>query len=246
MFVSILKRSVASTMAAGLIVAAAGFSGPATLGSGDLVNVACQKNYPSKIATFTTVRLNDSLQSYGAGNVANVKVGSSSGQPTGSVTVTVGGKSSTSKLSGGSASVSIPRLNAQRTYTVSARFKPNCNTGEFAGSSDTTNLTVNQASSSIARLSARNIKKGQRPAVSGRVSTSYSKASGTVRVQISKGRYGKSETTRVRGSKNAFRAVFSKTRSKGRWNVNVSYSGNRNYQGSSASTTFVVKGKNRR
>ncbi len=197
MFKTILTKSVASVAAAGAVLAVAGLSAPATVTAAPTFrNVACN-NYPDKIATTTNITLDQAVQQYGQKNSATVTVSSGTGTPTGSVEVSISGTgfSRTVTLRNGSATVDLPRrLDSGETYQVTAVFTPDCQTGQYAGSSDTAYLTVKKGRSDVHRQSADNIARRGTARPSAMVTSDYMSPGGDARVTIT---HGKRERSKV-------------------------------------------------
>ncbi|QNN53947.1 hypothetical protein [Nocardioides mesophilus] len=246
MFAAILKKSVASAAAAGAVIAVAGLSAPATVGSSPSIEkVACKKDYPSAIATITNVALRNPAQPYGLTNVAVATVTANVGKPTGNVRISVAGRSWTVGVNNGVARKTLPRdLAAQETYPVSARFVPNCDTGEYGGSSDTTYLTVTRADTSITRLKAPNRRAGGHPSVTATVGSANLAPNGSARVRIYNGGAVETQVVRVQKLEDGsglIEARFGRVFKRGVWTARVSYLGNKNFQQASADRTFVLK-----
>jgi hypothetical protein len=242
----LLVRSVATSAAVGTVVALAGVTTPATVSSSPAIeSVACQQSYPNPIASSTDVRMDNAFQAYGAVNTVRVDVNANVGNPTGSVRITVARRSWTVPLSGGRASKVLPRrmLDAGRTYRVSARFLPNCNTGEYATSRDDALLTVMRAGTRVRDLDVNNIRRGGKPHVTANIRSNVAPG-GKARVTISKGHKRRTRTVPVRkvsGNTSRVSLWFGRVNAKGTWTVKVKYLGNRNFTADSASTTFRVK-----
>jgi hypothetical protein len=243
---SILGRTVASTVAIGTVLAAVAIAGPAAVVSApSLALVACQDNYPNPIATRTNLTLGDSFVQYGTRQRANVTVSSTAGRrPTGTVRFVVDGRSWAVALSNGEASLALPRgLDASETYTVRARFVPDCNTGQFGPSSDSQALTVFKADTRIGSVLAPNVKRGKKATVRAVLSTRTKSPHGKAVVTIWKGGQKMKKTVKVDAigsGDSVIRARFGKVRDLGSWNVKIKYLGNEDCEKATKFTKFKV------
>jgi hypothetical protein len=236
MISSILRRTLAGTAATGVAVSLAvvGVGTPAASAAGQ-----CNSGYPSSVSTSTSLTLAKTVGAYGETNRASVRVSSGAGTPTGRVTVTVGGASYSMALSGGRASHSLPRtLAAQRTHAVTARYTASsC----YKGSSATKYYTVKRTSVAVRGVSARNIRKGGRPYVTGRVTT----ASGvTVGGQVTVRLYHaghRRKTTTVSLRNGHFSAAFGKAYLRGTWTARATALSTSNHGSATGSDSFRVK-----
>jgi hypothetical protein len=245
MFVKHLKKSVAATTAVGavLAVAATSTSGVVTAAP-EIKNVACTNNYPNPSASNTNLTLTRPIQQYGQRNRANVTVTANGQDGTGKVRISVAGNAWTVGLQDGEASVALPRtLDAEETYTVRARYIPDCADGEVAGSNDSEPLVVGKADTNISSRFAPNIKRGERPRVNAIVSSTLSPG-GSAKVIITNGKARKAQTVRVDkidGGESKIFARFSKTFKRGEWTVKIKYLGTGNFEPCREFTGFVVK-----
>ncbi len=243
---SVFGRSLASTTAAGSVLALAGLVGPAAVVSvPSLSLVACRDNYPNAVRTAANLDLSDSLVEYGTRPTASVTVSSTTGRPTGSVRFVVDGRSWDVALSGGRASQTLPgNLEANETYTVRARFVPDCATGQFAPSSDSQALTVFKAATRVGPVVASGTKRSKSLAIEAVVGSRSKSPEGEAKVVVSKGRQEfkkKVDVVPVGGGDSLVRATFGKqVRSLGTWDVEVVYLGSDNFKSSRKSTTFTV------
>lgn len=198
----------------------------------------CDPDYPASVSTTTSLNLSSNFVRYPGRVVAFVQVASGAGTPTGTVTLSAGGSSFQLKLRrSGFASKPLPRLAADRTYSVTASYSGG---GCYAGSSDSTSLTVFAAGTSVVSLDARDIRSGQRPRVTGRVTTDTDDdVSGTVTVTISHD--GESRERTVELEDGRFSATFGSVDDRGTWTATVTVPDTDDYDGSSASTTFEVR-----
>jgi hypothetical protein len=190
--------------------------------------------YPSSIQTSTSLRLARNFGSYGQRNVAHISVSSAAGRPGGTVTLAVNGNAYALALHGGQASQSLPsNLAASHTYGVTATYPGQ---GCYAPSSSSTSYTVFPGESRTHGLSARSIRRGGHPRVTGRVSTATgARAKGRVSVKLYyHGDLKKSGSATLHGGR--FSASFGRVTQVGTWTVRVTpLSG-----GSSDDTSFRV------
>jgi hypothetical protein len=207
--------------------------------------VACQDSYPNPIATSTNLTLRDSFVQYGTRQRANVTVSSTAGRPTGAVRFSVDGRSWTVRLDGGEASRALPPgLDAKETYSVRARFVPDCATGQFGGSSDSQALTVYKANTSVSSVLASTAKRGQGVNVRAVFGTKTRSPKGEAKVIVWKGkkRYTKVVDLRTIGAGDSvIKASFSNIRKPGQWNVKVKYLGSDDCKKAVKFATFRVK-----
>ena len=246
MFVKHLKKSAFSAAAVGAVLALAATATPGTVTAAPTFeNVACESGYPNKAATTTNLTLVRPIQQYGQRNRANVTVTSDAGEPTGSVVITLAGRSWTVPVRDGEASQALPRrLGAGNTYEARARFRPDCADGtQYARSGSTKFLTVRKANTNIPSRSASGIRRGERPLVRAIVASRVS-PNGEARVTIQNGKAKKSKVVDVRkigGGESVVRARFSRTRKLGAWDVTIKYLGTRNFRVSTEFTSFRVR-----
>jgi hypothetical protein len=245
MFVKHFKKSVATATAVGavLAVAATTTSGVVTAAP-EFENVACTNGYPNPSASNTNLTLTRPIQQYGQRNRANVTVTANGKDGTGKVRISAAGNAWTVVLQDGEASVALPRtLDAEETYTVRARYIPDCAGGEVAGSNDAEPLTVGKADTKITSRFAPNIKRGEQPRVRAIVSSTVSPG-GSAKVIIFNGKARKAQTVRlnkISGPESSIFARFSKTYKRGQWTVKIKYLGTGNFDPSREFTGFVVK-----
>ena len=245
MFRKHLKKSVATAAAVGTVLAIASVSSPATVSSAPAIKkVACTDNYPNPIDTDTNLSLTRPLQQYGQPNQATARVSSNSGDPTGVIRFSVAGRSWTKPVVNGEASIKLPRrLQAGDTYIVRARFRPDCSTGEYAGSGDREPLTVYKAKTRVTDVFAPNRDRGERPRVRAVVSSRWLSPGGSARVTIFNDGAKKSQVVaveKVGDGDSLIRARFSRTYKLGEWGVRVKYLGTRNFEGSQNSASFNI------
>jgi len=245
MFISHLKKSGTSAAAVGAVLALAATTTPGTVTAApSFTNVACTAGYANKVATTTVMSLVRPIQQYGQGNRANVTVTSGAGEPTGTVVISVAGRTWTVPVVDGGATKSLPRLAAGDTYKIRAHFRPDCaDRTEYKGSSATKYLTVRKASTGIPTRSAPSIRRGQRPLVRAIVRSTVS-PSGSARITIQNGRSSKSKlvsVSKLGSGESLIRTRFSRTRKLGVWNVTIKYLGASNFRASTEFATFRVR-----
>jgi len=246
MFAKHLKKSAFSAAAVGAVLAVAATTTPGTVTAAPtLKNVACESGYENKTATTTNLTLVRPIQQYGQRNRANVTVTSDAGEPTGSVIISVAGRTWTVPVTNGEATKALPRrLPAQNSYDVRARFRPDCADGtQYARSASTKVLTVRKANTRIPTRSAASIRRGERPVVRAIVESTVSPG-GEARVTIVNGNAKKSKivsVSKLGAGESLIRARFSRTRKLGVWDVTIRYIGTRNFRPSTEFTTFRVR-----
>ena len=198
----------------------------------------CQ--YPANIVTTTSLRVVPSTVQFGNRANAKVRVNATgtSRNPTGRAIVTVAGQSVSKSLSGGSASIRLPKL-SRGNYTVRAKYDPNRCSHFQKSSSGPDSLRVGKAHSR-AHVNVANINRGQRPKARVHVGTSTGvTAKGKARVRIS--RHGTSFAKTVRLHGGSASTKFKALNKVGKWKVRVSYKGTGNIRPDSGSDTFRVK-----
>lgn len=198
----------------------------------------CQPKYPASVATRTSVNLVRNIGEYGDSNTATVRVSSDAGVPDGRVNLRIAGDSFSLNLNNGVARRSVPDdLDARRTYTVTATY---LGEGCYAGSSDSTSYTVQRAGVRIVGFSARDIRRGGRPFVSGRVvTTSGARATGRVTVRL----YfrGQRDVGNDRLDGGRFAISFDRAYRVGTWTARATLPDNDNFGGDTAGETFRVR-----
>jgi hypothetical protein len=239
MFKKFVLKSVASTAAAGAVLAMAQIATPAVVTSSPQIkHVAEECGYQSSLATTTNVTLSQNVVQYGARVRATIQVSSGTGTPGGTVTLALQGmRSWTLELNAeGIAGLTLPRLGADETYGILVTYDGhNC----YTASHDSAFLTVKKARSNT-HANARGINNGARPVVTGDVTTSTGVTPrGTVRVTLSK-RGDVVKRTNVRLSGGEFKARFGKTFGVGRWVATATYLGNDNIRRSSDADAFRI------
>jgi hypothetical protein len=201
----------------------------------------CNPSYPASVATTTSVNLVRNVGEYGDSNTATVRVSSDAGVPDGTVNLRIsdGGGFYRLNLNGGVARRSLPDdLDARNTYTVTATY---LGEGCYAGSSDSTNYTVQRAGVRIVGFSARNISRGDRPFVSGRVvTTSDASASGRVTVRLYFRGLRDVGTDRLDGN-GRFALSFDRVYRVGTWTARATIPDSDNFGGDTASDSFRVR-----
>ena len=200
----------------------------------------CQ--YPANIVTTTSLKVKPQKVQYGANARARVVVRATGSQrtPKGQVIVTVAGRSRVSGLSGGAATVSLPRkLSAGDSYGVRAKYDPKRCSRFQKSTSPKRSFKVVKAHSR-AKVNVDSIKRGHRPKASVRVRTATGvTANGKARVRIS--RHGTSFAKTVRLHGGAASTKFKALNKVGKWKVRVTYKGTGNIRPDSGSDTFRVK-----
>lgn len=243
MFGKHLKKSVATAAAVGAVLAVAATTSPGVVTAAPQIkNVACQDNYPNPAASNTNLTLTRPIQQYGQRNRANVVVTTGNKDATGSVRISVAGRSWTEPLVSGEASHAIPRRLDVGSYPVRARYIPDCAGGQVAPSGDTETLTVGQAKTRVSSRFAPDIQRGEHPRVRAVVKSTVSPG-GEARVTIFNGKTRKSQVVsldKVGGGESTIFARFSKTRKLGQWTVKIKYLGTSNFQPCKEFTGFHV------
>jgi hypothetical protein len=195
----------------------------------------CRPGYPASVATVTKlsvprlVRARQNIR-------AKVTVISGAGRPSGRVALSVGGRSYGLTLHGGTASKSLGRLGAGRTYRITASYGGSgCWKPSSAAGSITVKRVGRDSQAHFSRLSARSVHRGGHPRVSGHiVKASGRGATGRVRVQLSShGHVRYAKTVRLHHGR--FSATFPRVRQVGVWTASARGGG------VSASTTFRVR-----
>jgi hypothetical protein len=246
-FRSVLTRSVATSAILGTVVAAAGLTAPATVGTAPAIErVACEAGYEAPIVTTTDVTVSPNFITYGDKVTVTASVSSVAGTPTGTVVFTVANQVFRAEVSDGTATVSPRRsFGANKTYDVTAAFVPDCADGsEYDGSGDSTTLTVYKPGSRVGNVSGTNIRKNRKPVVSARVVGDRVAPTGKARVRISKGRTSRTQVVNLRpgrGNVSTVRAGFGRISGVGTWKVSVVYLASRDHQGSSGAGSFRVR-----
>ncbi|WP_109507558.1 Ig-like domain-containing protein [Nocardioides speluncae] len=134
----------------------------------------------------TTLALARSTAAYGQATTATATVSSAFTAPAGSVVFTVGGKTITKAISAGKATVTLPTLNAGKTYAVKATYKP-ASSAPYTASSATKSLKV-VADSTKTTAVAPDIKKGGKARAAVTVKSAHGKTvTGKVEAKLFKG-----------------------------------------------------------
>lgn len=201
----------------------------------DIVNVLATA--PST----TSLALARSTAPYGQATAATATVSSAFTTPAGSVVFTVGGKTITKTISAGKATVTLPTLNAGKTYSVKATYKP-ASTAPYTASSATKSLKV-VADSTKTTVLAPDIKKGGKARAAITVKSAHGKAvTGKVEAKLFKGtRLLGKVTLALKGGKAT--AIFSRplTVVGTGYKVVVKYLPTTNFKTSTKSDPFQVK-----
>jgi hypothetical protein len=200
----------------------------------------CNPSYPASVATTTSVNLVRNVGEYGDSNTVTVRVRSDAGVPDGRVNLRIsdGGGFFALDLNDGVARHSLPDdLDARNTYTVTATY---LGEGCYAGSSDSSNYTVQRAGVRIVGFSADNIRRGGRPFVSGRVvTTSGATARGRVTVRLYFRGLREVESDGLDGGRFAIR--FDRVYRVGTWTARATLPAGDNFGGDTAGDTFRVR-----
>lgn len=134
----------------------------------------------------TALALARSTTAYGQAMTATATVGSAFTAPAGSVVFTVGGKTITKTISAGKATVTLPTLNAGKTYAVKATYKP-ASTAPYTASSATKSYKV-VADSTKTAAGAPDIRKGGKARALVHVKSAHGKVvTGKVEAKLFKG-----------------------------------------------------------
>lgn len=189
----------------------------------------------------TTLALARTTAAYGQATTATATVGSAFSAPTGSVVFTVGGKTITKTISAGKATVTLPTLNAGKTYAVKATYKP-ASTAPYTASSATKSLKV-VADPTKTAAGAPDIKRGGKARALVHVKSAHGKVvTGKVVAKLFKGakQLGK-VTVALKGGKAT--VIFGKrlTVVGPGYKVVVKYLATTNFKTSTDSDPFRVK-----
>lgn len=185
---------------------------------------------PSSVAAATT-RL-----TYGKGGSLPVTV-SSTGTPTGTVTLTGVGTSQTKALSAGKATFALPKNLAVKNHAATVRYN---GAAGFDTSTKTVTVAVAKASSgkpTVKVTKKPTSKKTGKATVTVKSTVSGLVPTGKVRITLTKGKSVKRINTTLSKGK---RAVKLPKLKKGTWKLNVTYYGS-STQGTSTSKTYKIK-----
>jgi len=194
--------------------------------------------YPGSVVTTTGVNLPRSVQ-YGAAHQARVVVDATAAQdvPDGSVTVTVAGVSRQDTLSGGSATVSLPRSLKPGRFTARARYSP-ASDSQFKASSGSAAFTVVKAGSRTL-VQAFRVSRDERPTVRISVeSTTGVTPRGSVFVVITDGRQRQARQANLINGQTV--VGFPKVDRPGQWDARAVYGGSDVVSESRGTDTFRV------
>lgn len=236
------KRSALTSAAVGSVLVVAGAGAPmvatAPMSHGDC------GDYAAPTSTSTTLTLSDNVIQFGRTVIASTRT-RGEGNPSGPVTFSVNGDPfATVGEANAADGVRVPMLGAGETYTIRARFHPRCDDDfDYQPSSDSAQLTVFKAdTTTTARAADRD--RGERPVVRGVVdSSTKAEPGGEVRVTIRNGDAVRTQdvpVTKNDDGTSSYRAEFGRVFKRGEWTVVARYLGTRNFQASSARTTFNV------
>lgn len=205
-----IRKSVVAGLTA-LTLSFAGFAAaPAALAAENVVGGA------SYAKVKTTTKVSVSKKTYGSTSTATVTVNAAKGKATGTVTVKVGKKSYKKTLKNGKATVSLGKLSAGK-HKVSVTYAGNTS---FASSKGSAYASVAKKSAKVSFSSK--LAKGKKAVVSVKVSN---KASGKVKVTVSKGKFSTTKTVTIKAGKTAKVTLPKALKSKGKYSVKVSFSG---------------------
>jgi hypothetical protein len=244
MFTKILLKSIASTAAAGAVVAMAQVAGPAAVtASPTIENVACSTSYQGCAHTNADVDVDHQVTQYGTFNTITVTVHNTEtgGRIVGGghATVIIRGVNTRSvQLTNGRGTLSVPRrLDANQTYDIVVQFPSQ---GQYGRSTDITRLTVVKSRTDLA-VRASDLQGGQRPVVTGSVTGRTGlDPHGRVEVQLfHRGDLVKSKTVGINDGD--FTARFGRESDRGLWTAEATFLGNDNFRRSSGSDDFRVR-----
>lgn len=242
-----LKRSALTSAAVGSALAVAAAATPAAvMVTPHIATMACgaYPSYPAPTVTGTDLALSRNMSQHGERVRAWAQT-RGEGDPKGTVTFSVNGASfATVDEAQAASGVLVPLLPAGETYTVRARFRPECTERyDYQPSSDTSNLTVFKAGTSTSSQ-AGDRRRGGRPVVSGLVdSKTPAEPGGRVKVSISNGAASRTQTVDVDKNSDgtsSFRVEFGRVWKRGEWTVVTRYLGTGNFEGSRDRTEFRV------
>lgn len=248
MFKKILFRSVAGATAIGSALAFSVVASPAVVTTApEIRNVACSLEYPSSVATSTSLTLGRSVGIYGVENSATATVSrdeSGAKQPVGQVRFELSADGSiirewTVSLRRGTATIGLPkRLGAQATYAVVAHYLPPGCSIFRSSSSNTAYYSVNKAATR-SRAKVDDLVRGENPRAAVVVRSASSVAPGAkVRVVLKRnGRVLAKQVHRLSGGKAT--ATFRKFRP-GKYRVVVRYFSTANFIGSGHRNSFRI------
>lgn len=156
---------------------------------------------------------------------------------TGNVTLRGAGKAQTVRLKRGQATFTLPATLARATHTLTFRYAGN---RDLDAATTTAKHTVRKAGTSVAaKATKRPTSKAKgKLAVSVRRASGNPAPTGTVRVELKKGKTTKRVNATLVAGK---RTVTLPRLKKGTWRVTVRYSGNGNYTGSATTVKVTVR-----
>ncbi|SKB03885.1 Ig-like domain-containing protein [Aeromicrobium choanae] len=178
---------------------------------------------------------------YGTAPVVKATVTGPAGvTPTGTVTVTTGGKSYVGRVSGaGAASVALPRTLTPKAYALTIVYSGDAN---VRAASTTSRVTVAKGAVGSVKLKPRKTvraKKVTAATVTVATPSGLAKATGKVRIVLKRGSSTKAVVATVRSGR---ATVKLPKLTKGTWTAKVSYLGSTTYTGRTVTTKVKVKG----
>jgi hypothetical protein len=228
MLKKVLGRALAGTAATALIAVPS-----AAMISPQIANMAC--TYPDPAATSTDVSVSRNVVPYGARNAAFVNVDSAGATPQGAVVIRMTGEGSwTRRLEGGAARAQLPRyVAANDTYAVTANYRGTC---RFRASSDTTFVTVQQASVAVNPFVVNKRKGVLGVSLNGVAGLDPRAGRATFVVKNQAGKVIRRATDRVRWG--SARVDVRNLNPNQRYTLTVSFNGTRNFLPASGSIRF--------
>lgn len=213
--------------------AAPAVTGPA------IITAADDSAYPGSTPTTTTLRIRSRVE-YRAETLARIVVGdgAADGNPRGTVTLVVAGRTKTATLRRGAATVVLPRSLQPGEYAARADFRSADHTQYQNSRSAVERFRVVKAGSSTLVNAAR-ISRGERPTVRVVVEgNNFVTPRGSVAVRITT--RGERHTKRVHLFNGQAVVRFAKVDRRGRWGVRAVYGGSRVVQRSVGTDRFRV------
>ena len=245
MFSKYLKRASIKSAAAGSVLAVAAAATPAVVTVAPQIATMACGSYAAPTTTGTELALSRNMGKFGQLVRAWART-NGQGNPQGRVTFSVNGDVFAAVSSERAADgLAVPRLGAGDTYTIRARFTPDCEGQyDYRPSSDSASLTVFKADTSTS-ADAGDRRRGGTAVVRGVVdSDTRVEPGGSVRVTISNGDASRTRTVLVEqntDSTSSYRAAFRKVGKPGAWSVVSRYLGTANFDSSTGRTSFKVR-----